>query len=147
MRPVRADGGQIVPWRNGRGTTRELARFPDDVWDWRLSLATSDGPAPFSSFPGVDRELLLLQGTALELRFAAGHTVRLQPGESHRFAGEAAVVGVPVGGPTEQLNLMWRRDRVRAELVHDDQRADVEVLGLAMSLGASLGVRLTPKTP
>jgi environmental stress-induced protein Ves len=147
MRTVPADGGQIVPWRNGRGTARELARFPDDVWEWRLSVATSDGPAPFSSFPGVDRELLLLHGTALELRFAAGPTVRLQPGESHRFAGEADVVGVPVGGPTEQLNLMWRRDRVRAELVHDDHRADVEVVGLALSLGVSVGVRLMPNTP
>ncbi|MXG92013.1 HutD family protein [Nocardioides flavescens] len=111
MTVVRAEQGRTVPWRNGLGTTRELARVPDsDDWHWRLSIATSTGPAEFSSFPGVDRELLLLEGEALELRFADGRTVGLGVGERVRFAGEDAVVGVPVGGVTHQVNLMWRRE-------------------------------------
>jgi environmental stress-induced protein Ves len=61
-----------------------------------------------------DRELTLLSGEALELRFGDGRTTRLAPGERVRFAGEDPVVGVPVGGATEQLNLMWRRDLVTA---------------------------------
>ena len=144
MRGVRADLGQVVPWRNGRGTTREVVRVPDrDDWDWRLSVATSAAAAPFSSYPGVERELLLLSGTALELRVAGSPPVRLVPGQSHRFAGEAAVSGVPEGGPTTQLNLMWRRDRVAARLVlgaAPPPAVPVEGLDLAVH------VRLAPST-
>lgn len=113
---VRADEGVAVPWRNGHGSTRELCRVPDrDDWLWRLSVATSTTSAPFSSFPGVDRELLLLRGEPLELRFRDADVTRLAVGERSRFAGENPVVGVPTSGVTEQLNLMWRRDDVTAE--------------------------------
>lgn len=115
-RTVRLDQGYIVPWRNGQGTTRELVRVPDSGdWRWRLSVATSPSCVPFSTFDGVDRELLLLRGEALELRFRDARTTRLTPGESVRFAGEADVIGVPARGLTEQLILMWRRDLVTAE--------------------------------
>ena len=110
-----SEQARTVPWRNGQGTTREVIRVPDRPdWHWRLAVATSTTSAPFSAFPGVDRELLLLHGEALELRFRGGSATRLTPGERTRFAGENAVVGVPTSGATEQLNLMWRRDRVAA---------------------------------
>ena len=113
---VPAAEARTVPWRNGHGSTRELCRVPDhDDWLWRLSVATSTTCAPFSSFRGVDRELLLLRGHALELRFRDAGTTRLAPGERSRFAGENPVVGVPTSGATEQLNLMWRRDAITAE--------------------------------
>src|SRR5690606_22532438 len=35
-----------------------------------------------------------------------------------RFAGERALVGELVDGPTHDFNLMWRRDAIRAELLH-----------------------------
>ena len=60
-------------WRNGLGWTREIhaaasraAASPaaadpaaGDSWEWRLSIAEIEHDAPFSSFPGVDRELVL----------------------------------------------------------------------------------------
>jgi environmental stress-induced protein Ves len=114
-RTFSSEHARTVPWLNGQGTTREVIRVPDQPdWYWRLAVATSTTSAPFSAFPGVDRELLLLHGEALELRFRDGSTTRLSPGERTRFAGENAVVGVPTRGATEQLNLLWRRDRVGA---------------------------------
>lgn len=124
-RTVRSDQSRTVSWRNGQGTTREIVRVPDrDDWQWRLALATSTTAAPFSTFPGVDRELLLLRGAALELRFRDGCTAALAPGERTRFAGENAVVGVPTSGATEQLNLMWRRDVVAAHTAVAEVSAD-----------------------
>ena len=60
---------------------------------------------PFSSFPGIERHLAMLEG-AMELRFA-DHAVRLDPASAaHRFAGDAPVDGLPLGGVARDLNLM-----------------------------------------
>ncbi|HEY0310268.1 MAG TPA: HutD family protein, partial [Luteimonas sp.] len=60
-------------WRNGAGWTRQVhaqaSTDPAHAWDWRLSIAEIEADAPFSAFPGVDRELVLLQGEGLRLRF------------------------------------------------------------------------------
>lgn len=109
-----------VRWKNGLGWTREIVRVPDnDDWDWRLSIAEIERDAAFSSFPGIDRELVLLRGNGLHLRFEDGRTVDLMPPHGrHRFAGEDGVTGELVDGTTHDFNLMWRRGRVRTELLH-----------------------------
>lgn len=114
-------------WRNGLGWTREiLQRRIDDApcgdaapWDWRLSIAEIERDAAFSAFPGIDRELVLLAGNGVRLRFADGEVHELQPPHGRlRFAGEREVTGELVDGPTHDFNLMWRRDRVDATLWH-----------------------------
>ncbi|MFQ9621820.1 MAG: HutD family protein [Enterobacteriaceae bacterium] len=41
-----------MPWKNGQGVTREVARYPEaGEYDWRISLATIRQPGPFSAFP------------------------------------------------------------------------------------------------
>ncbi|UQY88655.1 HutD family protein [Stenotrophomonas rhizophila] len=107
-------------WRNGLGWTREILRVPDsEEWQVRLSIAEIEQDAAFSSFPGIDRELVLLRGEGLRLRFADGalHTL-LPPHDRLRFAGEAEIHGELVDGLTHDFNLMWRRDQVDAELLH-----------------------------
>ena len=107
-------------WRNQMGWTREVYRTPaEGDWDWRLSIAEIEQDAEFSAFPGVDRELVLLAGNGVRLRFDDGEVQELHPPHSKwRFAGERALVGELLDGPTHDFNLMWRRDRVRAELWH-----------------------------
>jgi environmental stress-induced protein Ves len=110
-------------WRNGLGWTREIHAHattgsPDD-WAWRLSIAEIEQDAPFSSFPGIERELVLLSGNGLRLRFDDGEVHELHPPHDRlRFAGERAVTGELLDGPTQDFNLMWRRDRVDAQLWH-----------------------------
>ena len=127
-KPVLSAATRILPrvdyrrerWRNGLGWTREILRVPDtDDWQVRLSIAEIEQDAAFSSFPGIERELVLLQGEGLRLRFADGalHTL-LPPHDRLRFAGEAQVSGELVDGLTHDFNLMWRRDAVDAELLH-----------------------------
>ncbi|MFC3816871.1 HutD family protein [Lysobacter sp. GCM10012299] len=109
-------------WRNQMGWTREiLAHAPvaGEPWDWRLSIAEIERDAPFSAFPGIDRELVLLAGNGLRLRFRDGEVKELLPPHDRmRFAGERVVTGELIDGLTHDFNLMWRRDRVRAELWH-----------------------------
>jgi environmental stress-induced protein Ves len=110
-------------WRNGLGWTREIhaqamAGSPGD-WAWRLSIAEIEQDAPFSAFPGIDRELVLLAGNGLRLRFDDGEVRDLHPPHDKlRFAGERAVTGELLDGPTQDFNLMWRRDLFDAQLWH-----------------------------
>lgn len=107
-------------WRNGLGWTREILRVPDnEEWQVRLSIAEIEQDAAFSAFPGIERELVLLRGQGLRLRFADGavHTL-LPPHDRMRFAGEAEIHGELVDGLTHDFNLMWRRDALEAELLH-----------------------------
>jgi len=107
-------------WRNGLGWTREILRVPDTgEWQVRLSIAEIEQDAAFSAFPGIERELVLLRGQGLRLRFADGavHTL-LPPHDRMRFAGEAEIHGELVDGLTHDFNLMWRRDALEAELLH-----------------------------
>jgi len=108
-------------WKNGLGWTREVFRWPPDQaeWDWRVSIAEVDKGGPFSIFPGVDRELVLLTGEGMRLDFADGESVELRPPhDRHRFAGERELGAELFNGPTQDFNLMWRRERVSATLLH-----------------------------
>lgn len=116
-----------VRWKNGAGWTREIhagrlasgAGIDDGDWDFRLSIAEIEVDAPFSSFPGIDRELVLLSGNGLRLRFDDGESHELRPPhERLRFSGERGLTGELVDGRTEDFNLMWRRDRIEATLWH-----------------------------
>lgn len=108
-------------WRNGFGWTREILRWPEggDDWDWRLSIAEIEQDGPFSAFPGVERELVLLHGNGVRLRFDDGEVSEVLPPHGRvRFAGERTARGELIDGLTHDFNLMWHRDRIDAELWH-----------------------------
>jgi environmental stress-induced protein Ves len=108
-------------WKNGLGWTREIQRWPEDaeVWDWRLSIAEVDKGGPFSSYAGVERELVLLSGEGMRLHFADGETIELLPPHDRcKFAGERALEAELISGPTQDFNLMWRPEKVEATLLH-----------------------------
>jgi environmental stress-induced protein Ves len=120
---LRAADYRREPWRNGAGWTRQVhaqaSRTPGNDWDWRLSIAEITAEAPFSAFPGIDRELVLLHGNGLRLCFDDGEVHDLLPPHDRlRFAGERALTGGLLDGPTEDFNLMWRRDAIDAQLWH-----------------------------
>ncbi len=107
-------------WKNGFGWTREIVCSPGQGdWDWRLSIAEIEEDAPFSRFDGIDRELVLLAGNGLRLCFDDGAVHELLPPHDRlRFAGERSATGVLVDGPTQDFNLMWRRNAIDAQLWH-----------------------------
>jgi environmental stress-induced protein Ves len=106
-------------WRNGLGWTRQIAASSEgDDWNWRLSIAEIEQDAAFSTFPGVERELVLLHGNGVRLCFDDGETATLlPPHERHRFSGERGLRGELVDGLTHDFNLMWRPAALDAELL------------------------------
>lgn len=118
---IPANEYQRTRWKNGLGWTREIARYPEqgDQWDWRLSIAEVDKDGPFSVFENIDRELVLLSGEGMHLKFADGELVTLHPPhDSLRFAGERELTAELISGPTQDFNVMWQRDRYHALVLH-----------------------------
>lgn len=114
MSILRAADAPVTPWKNGMGRTRELAIHPAGAdltnFLWRASIAEVDRAAPFSAFPGIDRQIALLDGDGFVMRFGDGREhALLEPFAPFAFAGEAAVDVVLAGGPTRDFNLMLRR--------------------------------------
>ena len=107
-------------WRNGAGWTREILALPDpERWDLRLSIAEIEAPAAYSPFPGMLREQVLLAGNGLRLDFADGQQVELAPPYQRvRFSGERDLVAMPVDGPVQAFNLIWRPSALEVELLH-----------------------------
>ena len=71
MRILRAENYRRMKWKNGGGETAEIALFPDGaglgIFDWRISMARVESGGPFSTFPGVDRTLSILEGEGIVL--------------------------------------------------------------------------------
>jgi environmental stress-induced protein Ves len=117
---LRAADRRAAPWKNGGGVTHEVAAFPPgsgmEDFLWRVSIAEVRVAGPFSSFPGIDRTLAVLEGR-LELAIDGAPPLVLS-GETDpvAFAGEANVVGEPVGSAAIDLNVMTRRDGFRATI-------------------------------
>jgi len=131
-----------VPWKNGGGSTQELVCWPPgagmDGFEWRVSVATIATAGPFSAFPGVDRQIMLLAGDGVHLRSGAGgweHTLD-QPGAPFSFAGEAPVDCRMLGGTSTDFNLMVRRGSWRGalQMVGDAQSLNGIAAGLCMVL-------------
>ncbi|MDR6992998.1 HutD family protein [Luteimonas sp. 3794] len=119
---IDAHEARRLRWRNDLGWTREIHAEPGaeaGVWTWRLSIAKIEQPAAFSRFEGVERELMLLAGDGLTLRFDDGQVSDLQPPHARlRFAGERALRGEPAGPAVSALNLMWHPGDVVASTWH-----------------------------
>jgi uncharacterized protein len=109
------------PWKNGLGSTREIAVHPPgakiDDFVWRASVAEVASAAPFSVFAGIDRQIALLSGNGFTMTMDDGRVHSLTtPFAPFAFAGEARVAVTLTDGPTRDFNLMVRRGRAIGEL-------------------------------
>lgn len=110
-------------WKNGGGWTTELAACRatdgDPSFDWRISIADVDNDGPFSTFPGYDRLIALLDGPGMEIEFAEAEAIRLdQRLRFAAFAGEWHGRGRLLGGPARDFNVIVRRAAFRADVLH-----------------------------
>lgn len=105
-----------VPWRNGGGVTRELARFPQasgqgaaagDAWDWRVSIAEVSRAGAFSRFAGMERVLTVVDGELLVLT-VDGAEHPLEKYRPYRFSGDADAAGALATGDIRDLNVITR---------------------------------------
>jgi len=108
-------GLSAIPWKNGGGSTTTIAVGPPEStlenFEWRVSLATIAEDGPFSSFPGVDRTLALVDGHGMTLDIDGSERVILcESGPVLAFDGESQVLAKLNRGPTTDFNVMTRSD-------------------------------------
>lgn len=118
-----------IPWKNGGGITRNLAVEPEgadfDHFLWRLSFAEVNSAGRFSTFSGVDRNILVWKGNGLFLHSSNGVVSAITSDkESHAFRGEDEIEATLIDRPTIDFNVMVRRglctvtvNRYRSEAV------------------------------
>lgn len=133
MRRLRPSDYVTTAWKNGAGSTTQLAVHPAGAslahgFTWRISIAyvTSDGP--FSTFPGLDRHLVVVEGEGMRLALTVSELV-LAPFVPVAFSGDEPAFGTLVRGPVRDFNLMVDRARARGALacheVTEPTRVDV----------------------
>ena len=105
---------QTKSWKNGKGQTHDIFMFPEAAdhtnFDIRLALSPIVEKGVFSSFPGADRVITLVQGEGLNLIFD-DNSITLQPLDSLTFDTGLAPTGEPLGGSVLVVNVMARRDK------------------------------------
>lgn len=142
-----------TPWRNGAGTTRQIAALRGTgttaEFHWRISVAELARDAPFSRFPGIDRTFLVASGRGVVLNVAGTATV-LEGGDLVAFPGEDEVDVALPQGPATAVNLMTDRSCrgvVEVRPVEGEQYlppATVAVLVLEGDASTSRGENLRP---
>lgn len=125
VRRLAAHDRETTPWRNGAGTTAQIAAWPSSCaledLGWRVSVATIAASAPFSAYPGVDRVLTALAPSAQDplgglVLDVDGRERSVEPFVPHAFSGDSEVRGSIRGGPVRVLNVMTRRGSWRSEV-------------------------------
>lgn len=123
VRHLRAREARLVPWKNGRGVTRELALWPPGAslerldFAWRISSAPVDEPGPFSRLPGYERILVVTEGAGCELVHGGeAPRARLRRLEPYRFSGAWPTAAELPRGSVVDVNVIFDPARVRASL-------------------------------
>ena len=112
-----------MPWRNGGGTTTEIAIAPESAvlggepFLYRVSIADVAADGPFSRFEGYDRHIMLLAGAGMTLDCGGHGRIELTaPFEPRSFSGDWDVRGTLVAGPVRDFNLITDRARTSSTL-------------------------------
>ena len=122
MLHLRPSDYRLMPWKDGGGSTTEIAIEPAgaslaDLFLWRVSSAQVEASGPFSRFPGRARLLTLLEGAGLILDIEDMGRQRLKhPGQVVAFAGDAAVNAALIQGPCVDFGVISDPSRVKVRL-------------------------------
>lgn len=145
---LRAESYRRTPWKNGGGATSEIAVSPEgadfDEFDWRVSMATVTNDGPFSTFPGVDRTLSILEGEGIILDIAGRDAATLtSASDPLSFPADAATSARLVAGPITDLNVMTRRGRFRHRVTRHELDGGMELAsGAAILFSAASSLRV-----
>lgn len=104
----------VMPWKNGAGTTQQIAIDDRSPFRWRLSTAQVEKSGPFSLYPTYDRHLVVVDGGTLSLS-RQGETRLLPPKEVFSFRGEDEYAAHLLQ-PCRDLNLFLERNSTHGSL-------------------------------
>lgn len=159
LKVIRKSSFTAVPWKNGGGITHEAIRVPadGDAFLWRVSVAQIDSSGPFSDFAGYSRNMVLLRGQGLLLKFDNGeHRVLQRVGDTAAFDGAISTHCDLLDGPCVDLNFIVSKSiRAAARVVRLGETLTLQAspdttlifsIEAPISLGSDAGksVRLEP---
>lgn len=116
LRFINTNDLPVVPWKNGGGTTREVAQVAGPKgFAWRLSIADVETDGAFSCFAGMSRILTVIEGDGLELH---------DPDQVHEvlfcqpfaFSGETQIRSVLRSGKIRDFNVIFDPDVMDAKV-------------------------------
>jgi environmental stress-induced protein Ves len=144
VRIIRAHDCKTTPWRNGGGSTTEIAIGPAggslETFDWRISMARVASDGPFSDFDGIDRTLAVIKGSGLVLTIGQGAPVTLSSGaDAVSFSGDTPTSARLTAGEITGLNVMTRRGRFIHRLQHLDKSRSCDFVDDDLAIVLSLG--------
>lgn len=119
LRILRAVDYPRMPWKNGAGSTEEIARDGGDGLDgfgWRLSIADVGESGGFSRFAGYQRIISVLEGGGMRLRVDGAESAPLRARQAFAFSGDSEVHCTLLDGAIRDFNLIYAPRRHRARL-------------------------------
>jgi hypothetical protein len=137
-----ASAYRTMPWRNGLGTTVEIALDPgvDGRFHWRLSIADVAQSGPFSRFDGYDRVIAVVAGAGMRLAVAGRPSVLIdRESAPHAFPGDAATECALIDGPIRDFNLIFDRATTDGSVVALRAPGPIALAGGTALLHARLG--------
>ncbi|MNF79341.1 hypothetical protein D3C84_615530 [compost metagenome] len=118
-RSLRAVDYPRMPWKNGAGSTLEIARDAGDGLDgfgWRLSIADVGESGGFSAFTGYQRVITVLEGSGMRLEVDGQASRDLKALDAFAFDGGSVVQCELIDGPIRDFNLIYSPKRYAARL-------------------------------
>ena len=116
MRVIRGQDFKTSPWKNGGGTTYEIARSDAaETFGWRLSVADVKSSGPFSLFPQHSRILVVVEGNGMCLE-GLTKTYNAAPILPVHFSGQEHITGKLVDGACRDFNLIFDPLRYQADV-------------------------------
>lgn len=118
MKRFTSENFVIMPWKNGGGTTTQLFILPGPAnFNLRISIATVSQDGPFSLFPDIERNLLILTGNGCELKTENKVIELTESSPSFVFQGEESISCSLLEGTFTDFNVMtarkWGKANVR----------------------------------
>ncbi|HJV22469.1 MAG TPA: HutD family protein [Holophagaceae bacterium] len=122
MLHLRASDIRVMPWKDGGGSTAQVAIEPADAglsdpFLWRVSSARVEASGPFSTFPGRRRILALLEGAGFILDLEGAGRLRLKSAKQPiAFSGDHPAHATLIQGPCLDLGLIFDPARVQGHV-------------------------------
>ncbi|WP_286828863.1 MULTISPECIES: HutD family protein [Kordiimonas] len=132
MKVLGVDDYQVQPWKNGLGSTTELAVGPKAAggagFIWRLSIAEVTTDGAFSLFPDIDRVITVIDGAGMTLDAGPYGNHPLKPFTPLQFSGDWHIEGRLKAGPVRNFNLMVDRRYAKGTMAFHDFATGAVVL-------------------
>ncbi|MDH1339020.1 HutD/Ves family protein [Ectopseudomonas oleovorans] len=108
-----------MPWKNGGGSTLEIASDTDETlsgFGWRLSIADVATSGAFSAFIDYQRVITVLEGEGMNLEVDGRRSRDLTRLDAFAFSGGSTTYCELLNGPIRDFNLIYAPAKYAARL-------------------------------